>query len=145
MQQAAADDGLEGRVRERQGEHRALDRSAARIGAAHGLEGVFPLDNQLDLDGLDRRPRFIENQHRRILEQCAGDGQALALAAGQQRAVLADQGVQPLRELLDELQGVGVPCRFDDGIAGRPGQSSTTSPPATPMAIPTVPKRQARP
>ena len=33
----------------------AFGRRKVEICAAHGLEGVFPLDNQLDLDGLDRR------------------------------------------------------------------------------------------
>jgi nucleoside 2-deoxyribosyltransferase len=39
----------------------AFGRRKVEICAAHGLEGVFPLDNQFDLDGLDRR-----EQARRI-------------------------------------------------------------------------------
>ena len=47
--------------------------------------------------GVERRGRLVEDQDRRVLEQRARDRQALALAAGQAHAVLADQGVEALR------------------------------------------------
>jgi hypothetical protein len=36
---------------------------------------------------------FVEDQHLRALEQRAGDGEALALAAGEADAALADLGL----------------------------------------------------
>jgi hypothetical protein len=50
------------------------------------------LDRRLDL-GVERRGRLVEHQDRRVLQQHAGDGDALALAAGELDAALADMGV----------------------------------------------------
>ncbi len=41
--------------------------------------------------GIDRGSRFVEDQDARIDQQGAGDGDALALAAGQPLAAFADQ------------------------------------------------------
>ena len=41
------------------------------------------------------RRRLVENQDRRVLEQGAGDRHALALAARELRAALADDRVEP--------------------------------------------------
>jgi hypothetical protein len=57
--------------------------------------------------GVERRGGFVEDEDRRVLQQRPGDGQALALAAGEQHAVLADQGVEALRQPVDELAGEG--------------------------------------
>src|SRR5581483_11476320 len=46
---------------------------------------------------IERAGRFVEDEDRRVLEQRAGDGEALALAAGQQPAALADAGLEALR------------------------------------------------
>ena len=43
--------------------------------------------------GVDRGGGIVEDQHRRPQHQAAGDRQALALAAGQRHAALADDGV----------------------------------------------------
>ena len=53
-------------------------------------------------------------RQRRVAKQRAGDGDALALAAGELHAALADMGVVaaaalPILELHDELVGVGEP------------------------------------
>ena len=48
---------------------------------------------------VERRGRFVEHQDRRVLEQRAGDGDALALAAGEALAELADHRVVALRQL----------------------------------------------
>ena len=40
--------------------------------------------------GVERGGRLVEDQDRRVAQERACDGQALALAAGQQRAVFAD-------------------------------------------------------
>ena len=47
---------------------------------------------------VERRGRLVEEQDRRVLEDRAGDGDALALAAGQRHAALADLGVVALRQ-----------------------------------------------
>lgn len=56
------------------------------------------LDVALGL-GIQGRSRLVENQQRRVLQQCPGDRQALALATGKQYAVLADFGIEPLGSL----------------------------------------------
>jgi hypothetical protein len=56
--------------------------------------------------GLRRRVevgrRLVQDQHRCVLEEGAGDGHALALAAAQLEAVVPDQRVQPVRERAEE-------------------------------------------
>ena len=63
----------------------------------HGLAGHQPvealLDRRLDLR-IERAGRLVEDEDRRILEEDAGDRDALALAAGELRAALADMGVE---------------------------------------------------
>src|ERR1700733_8017147 len=59
------------------------DRGAALAERAQRL-----LDRLLGLR-IERRGRFVEQDDRRVLEEGAGDGDALALAAGKLRAVLA--------------------------------------------------------
>ena len=44
--------------------------------------------------GVERARRLVEDQDRRVLEERAGDRQALALAAGERAAALADDGVE---------------------------------------------------
>ena len=48
--------------------------------------------------GIERRGRLVEQDDRRILDQRARDGDALALAAGELQAVLADRRVVAGRE-----------------------------------------------
>ena len=50
------------------------------------------LDRRLDLR-VERAGRLVEDEDRRILEEEAGDGDALALAAGELHPALADMGV----------------------------------------------------
>ena len=75
------------------------------------------LDMALGL-GVQRRGGFVEDQDRRVLQQGAGDGQALPLAAGEQHAALADQGVEPLGQFLDEFPGIGLARGLDDAVFG---------------------------
>ena len=69
------------------------------------------------------RGRLIQDQDRRILENDAGDGDALALAAGQLDAALSDLSfitmtAAPILEVGDELVGMGKPrCRDDLRVA----------------------------
>ena len=51
---------------------------------------------------------LIQDQQRRVLQQCPGNGQALALAAGEQHAVFTHVGIEALRQAVDELLGVGI-------------------------------------
>ena len=63
------------------------------------------LDQRLAL-AVEARGRLVEDQDARIGEDRARDRDALALAARQLHAALADDRVVPLLELLDELVGV---------------------------------------
>src|SRR5262249_3317540 len=53
--------------------------------------------------GIERRRRLVEQQDRRILEERAGDRDALALPARQLDAAVSDDGVEALGHALDEV------------------------------------------
>ena len=75
------------------------------------------LDHRLVLR-IDRRQRLVQQQDRRVAQQRAGDGDALALAAGEADAALADHRVVALRQAGDEAVGVGRPrSGFHLGVA----------------------------
>ena len=57
--------------------------------------------------GVQRAGGFIEQQQRRVLQHGAGDADALALAAGDAHAALAQKGLVALRQRGDEVVGVG--------------------------------------
>ena len=81
-------------------------RDANRRAAFHqfverGLHGAFGF-------GVERAGGFVENENRRILQNGAGDGEALALAAGKRNAFFADDGVETFRFLGDEFVGESV-------------------------------------
>ena len=61
---------------------------------------------------IERSSRFIEQDDRRVLDQRAGDRNALALAAGELQAVLADRRVVALREIGDEVVRMDGAQRF---------------------------------
>src|ERR1017187_8442402 len=48
---------------------------------------------------------FVENQYGRVLQQGAGDGEALPLSAGELDAAVADHGLVAFREAHDEIVG----------------------------------------
>ena len=93
----------------------------------HGLAGhqrvEARLDRGLDL-AVERGGGLVEHQDRRVLQDHAGDGDALALAAGQLDAALADMGVvaapaAPVLQLEDEVVGLRLLRRGDDlGLGG---------------------------
>ena len=73
------------------------------------------LDRRLDLR-VERAGRLVEDQDRRVLEEEAGDGDALPLAAGELYAALADMGVvagalAPVLEPGDEAVGLRLRLR----------------------------------
>ena len=73
--------------------------------------------------GIQVRSGFVQNQDGRVLQQRAGDGDALPLAAAQLHAALADHGVVSLRHALDEFVGQRVARGFANSSSlalGRP-------------------------
>jgi hypothetical protein len=62
--------------------------------------------------GVERRGGFVQQQDRRVLQEGAGDGDALALTAGQPQAGLAGAGQIALGQGGDEVvRGGGAPRR----------------------------------
>ena len=73
--------------------------------ALHGLvQGA--LDQALVL-GVQGAGGLVQQQDRRVADQGAGDGQALALAAGEGAAALAQRRVEALRQGVEEGLGLG--------------------------------------
>ena len=86
------------------------------------------LDHRLVL-GIDRGQRLVEDQDRRVAQQCPRDRQTLALSAGQIDAALADDRVIALRQLRDEFVRVGVARRLPRSRpASRPACRAADSP-----------------
>ena len=56
---------------------------------------------------IDRRGGVVEDEHPRLAQQGPGQGDALALAARQGDATLADHGGHAQRHLTDEAVGPG--------------------------------------
>ena len=67
--------------------------------------------------GVERGGRFVQQQHRRVLEDGAGDGDALALAARDRRAALAERRIVALRQSGNEAVRRGL--RAAAAIASR--------------------------
>ena len=68
---------------------------------------------------IERGGGLVEQDDRRVLDQRARDRDALALAAGQLQAVLADRRVVAVRERHDEVVRVGGLGGGDDLVLGR--------------------------
>ena len=68
--------------------------------------GQALLDQPLAL-GVEIAGGLVEDEDARIGQDGPGDGQALALAAAEPHASLADQGLVAVGQTLDELGGVG--------------------------------------
>src|SRR5579863_242331 len=95
--------------------HAGDGRKAMRYGnyraALHEIAELL-LDCRFHL-GVEGRSRLVQHQDRRVLEDDAGDGDALALAARELDAALAHMGVEavpalPVLERLDELERMGT-------------------------------------
>ena len=56
---------------------------------------------------IHRTGGFVQDEHGRILEKGAGNGNALTFAAGQAHAALTDQGLIALRETENEIVRIG--------------------------------------
>ncbi len=69
----------------------------------------------LGLDAcVDRGRGVVEHQDRRVGDERPGQRDALALAAGQGKSLLADDGVVAVRQFEDEFLGLGGTGRGDD-------------------------------
>jgi len=66
---------------------------------------------------------FVQNYNGRVLEQDPGQGQALALAAGQAVALVADWGGVLLGQGVDEFISTGGPGGVFDGFGSGAGQA----------------------
>ena len=97
------------------------------VGQRDGREAVGddegrPPGHHLAEPGLDRRlggrvdrgGGVVEDQDPRVGEQGAGDRDALALAAGEGQAALADPGLVAVGQLADEVVGLGAARRRFD-------------------------------
>src|SRR6266513_3666987 len=69
---------------------------------------------------IDGACRLVQDQHRAVLQEGAGNSDALALAARELDAALPHPGVVPLGEPDDELMGVGRLRRRDQVALARP-------------------------
>jgi len=64
--------------------------------------------------GIEGRGRLVKNENAGIEQERSGDGETLALAAGQIRAVFRKQRVVALGQILDELVRPGKSRDRDD-------------------------------
>ena len=78
------------------------------------------LDDRL-VFGIDRRERLVEDEDGRIAQDGAGDGDPLALAAGEPDAAFPDHGLVARRQDGDEVVGVGEAAGFLHLVFGRVG------------------------
>src|SRR2546425_4646184 len=98
------------------GDERAALQDDDAVGVLHRGEAVRDrqrgaallqrLERALDHEfarGIQRTRGLVEQQDRAVGEQRPRDRQALALAAGERHAALAERGVETLRQALDEL------------------------------------------
>ena len=103
---------------------RANNRLQAVRDDDRGAAGLESLQRLLHLAlgfGVQRRRRLVEQQDRRVLENRARDGDALALAAGELRALFADVGVVAVGELQDEVVSMRLARRRLDLVIGGAG------------------------
>ena len=86
-----------------------------------GGVGEHPLQRLLDqLLGVhvERGQGVVEDQDLRLREHGAGQRQPLPLAAGERQALLADPGVEPPRQLVDEVGLRDLERLLDVGVGG---------------------------
>ena len=95
------------------GEAMRDDKGRASLGDR--IEGRMQARLRFRIEG---RSGLVENENRRVLEQRAGDGNALPLAAGQQHPVLADASLHAVGQPVDEGKGLGPLSGIADGCRG---------------------------
>jgi hypothetical protein len=80
------------------------------------------LQRQLQLllgGGVEGGGRLVEDEDGRVLEERAGDGEALPLAAGERAAALGHLGVEAVRLALEEVERLGPLAGLPDLLVGR--------------------------
>src|SRR5437588_4584260 len=92
-------------------------------GGAPGHESAQRGQQALAGLGVQACGGLVQQQDRRVTDQGAGDGDALALPAGQQPAALSDAGVIALGQRGDEVVRVGVDRGGDQLVVGGLGAS----------------------
>ena len=75
--------------------------------SAAGHEIVQSILNEQFRFGVELGSRFVQNEDGSVLQQGAGNREALALAAGKALAAIADQGPITVRHLHDEIMREG--------------------------------------
>ena len=70
---------------------------------------------------VERAGGFVENEDGRIFQECAGDGEALALAAGEEPAAFADPRFKTFGIAMDEVERLGARRGFAQLRVGRVG------------------------
>ena len=83
------------------------------------LELVDRLRELLGGLGVEVARGFVEDEELRLLEEGAGDGDALFLAAGEADAVLAEPGLVALGQLFDRVVDLGGAAGGDDLLEAR--------------------------
>ena len=99
------------------------------VGVANGVEAMCDGDHRPALGQLpegfedlglvvriEGRGRLVHHHHRRGPEDRAGDGHALALAAGKLSAAFADPRVEPALQFLGEVEHARLACGLDHGV-----------------------------
>lgn len=90
-------------------------------GRAPGNQAVDGfLDLLLGLD-IHVRSRFIEDENTRIVQNCAGDGDALFFTSGKPLSPFPDEGLIIIGLVPDEIMGIGDLRCADDLRDGAPG------------------------
>ena len=82
-----------------------------RCGAADEVEGGG--DDLAPFGGVEAGGRFVEDEDRAVADQGACDRDAVPLAAGERRAALGEDGIEPIGQLADE---VGEARGLDGGV-----------------------------
>ena len=99
---------LDGRQSVRDDEHRAT-----------GEQSIDCFLHEALRLNVERRRRFVENENRRIGKQRTGNRETLTLTARQPRAALAEVGVPPFGQVMDETEGVrGCRCGIELFLRG---------------------------
>src|SRR5215472_8450185 len=87
--------------------------------AAPGAEGVDGAQDPALRLRVQVGGRLVQDQDRRLAQEHAGNRQALALAAAELQAVLAHQGVQPVRQASREVGKLRSLARVEDSVVVR--------------------------
>ena len=79
-----------------------------------GPSGHQPVERVLHdrlTTAVERTGRLVKDKDPRVTQKSTGDRKALALATTQARPALADEGVEPVRQGIDEIRDIRVADR----------------------------------